>query len=249
MTQPVTQQPDVETAIKQMVEIIVDGWDPVQVILFGSRARGDFRDDSDVDLLVVLDEVESYSNQQLAIDRALACTRTPRDIKLATPSEVVRKATVVGTIERAALVEGKTLHVRGRGDPVAESVLQWLELSRMDLHAARILMAADPTEPALACFHVQQSAEKSLKAALVAERIDSPRIHHLIELRALLPEGLNIPGSDDELKQIGIWAEKSRYSFGYEEFTDPTAAWGIEMAQAIYDAVVAGLSERGVVVE
>ena len=239
----------INQAINQMVEIIVDGWDPVQVILFGSRARGDFGDDSDVDLLVVLDEVESYSDQQLAMERALKCIKTRCDIKLATPADVVRKATVAGTIERAAMVEGKTLHVRGRGDPVTEAVLQWLELSRMDLRGGRLLLAADPTEPALACFHVQQSAEKSLKAALVAERIDAPRRHNLNELRDLLPEGWEIPGSEAELKQIGRWAEKSRYSFGYEEFTDPTASWGIEMAQAIFDAVVAGLVQRGVMVE
>ena len=238
-----------DAAIRQMVEIIVDGWDPVQVVLFGSRARGDFHDDSDVDLLVVLDDVKDDSLQRREIDQALECTKTRRDIKLATPSDVLREATVAGTIERAAMLEGKTLHVRGRGDPVAESVLQWLDLSRMDLRGARNQMAAEPTEPALACFHVQQSAEKSLKAALVAERIDPPRIHHLIELRALLPEGWEIPGSDAELARIGKWAEKSRYSFGYEEFTDPIAAWGIETAQAIYDAVVAGLVERGVKVE
>lgn len=249
MTQEALSASGVDDAIKEMVKIIVDGWDPVQVILFGSRARGDFHDDSDVDLLVVLDDVEDYTRQRREIDQALECTKARRDIKLATPSEVVRRATVAGTIERAAMVEGKTLHVRGRGDPVAETVLQWLNLSRMDLRGAHNQMAADPTEPALACFHVQQSAEKSLKAALVAERIDPPRSHDLNELRDLLPEGWNIRGSDAELQQIGKWAEKSRYSFGYEEFTDPTAAWGIEMAQAIYDAVVAGLAERGVVVE
>ncbi|MCY3568909.1 MAG: HEPN domain-containing protein [Chloroflexi bacterium] len=249
MVQQFRSLSETDAAIRQMVEIIVDGWDPVQVVLFGSRARGDFHDDSDVDLLVVLDEIENYSEQQLAMHRALACTNTPRDIKLATPLDVVRKATVAGTIERAAMIDGKTLHVRGRGDPVAESVLQWLELSRMDLRGGRLMLAANPTEPALACFHVQQSVEKSLKAALVAERIDPPRIHHLLELRALLHQDWNIPGSDAELEQIGKWAEKSRYSFGYEEFTDSTAAWGIETAQAIYDAVVAGLAERGVVVE
>lgn len=249
MVQQVHSQAETEDAIKQMVEIIVDGWDPLQVILFGSRARGDNREDSDADLLVVLDEVDDYGGLRQAMVSALECTRMRRDIKLATPEDIVRKATVPGTIERAAMVEGKTLHVRGRGDPVTESVLRWLELARQDLRGGRILLAADPTEPALACFHVQQAAEKLLKAALVAEGIDPPRSHDLNELRDLLPDAWEIPATIAELERISKWAEKSRYSYDFEDFTDPTATWGITMAQAMYDAVVAELTRRGVTVE
>jgi HEPN domain-containing protein/predicted nucleotidyltransferase len=249
MVQRVQSASDTDNAIKQMVEIIVDGWDPVQVILFGSRARGDHREDSDADLLVVLDEVDDYGGLRLAIDTALDCTRMRRDIKLATPTDVVRMATVAGTIERAAMVEGRTLHVRGRGDPVTETVLRWLEMARRDLRGGRILLAADPTEPALACFHAQQAAEKSLKAALVAEGIDPPRSHDLTKLRDLLPETWETPGTTADLSRISPWAEKSRYSNDFEDFTDPTATWGISVAQAMYDAVVSGLTRRGVMVE
>lgn len=42
-----------ETVIRQMVEAIVDASDPEQVILFGSRGRGDFTESSDVDLIVI----------------------------------------------------------------------------------------------------------------------------------------------------------------------------------------------------
>jgi uncharacterized protein len=40
--------------IPTMVERIVHEFEPVQIILFGSQARGEARGDSDVDLLVVL---------------------------------------------------------------------------------------------------------------------------------------------------------------------------------------------------
>ena len=42
-----------DNLIGQMVQAIVDEVDPEQVILFGSRGRGDERQDSDVDLVVV----------------------------------------------------------------------------------------------------------------------------------------------------------------------------------------------------
>lgn len=239
----------VRQAIRQMVEIIVDGWDPVQVILFGSQARGDFHEHSDVDLLVVLDEVEDYARQRSDIEQALQCTGARRDVKLATPADVVRMATVAGTIERAAMVEGKTLHVRGRGDPVIETVLRWLEMARRDFRGARTLMSGSPSEPALACFHAQQAAEKSLKAALVLERIDPPRSHDLNELYDLLPDSWEIPATPEELKRISKWAQEARYEIAFEDFTDPTATWGISMAQAMYDAVVSELARRGVTVE
>lgn len=41
---------------KDLLASVVAYFDPVQVILFGSRARGDARLDSDYDLLVVLDD-------------------------------------------------------------------------------------------------------------------------------------------------------------------------------------------------
>ncbi len=249
MVQQVKSFGETDAAIRQMVEIIVDGWDPVQVVLFGSRARGDFHEDSDVDLLVVLDNVEDYPRQRREIDQALECTRTRRDIKLATPSEVVRKATVAGTIERAAIVDGKTLHVRGGGDPVHDAVTQWLEYAQVDFRAAHHWAAADPTEPLLACYHAQQATEKTLKAALVAERIDPPRTHDLNELHDLLPEEWRLPSAGDDLEQLTDWAAKSRYPNGREDLTDELASWGIETAQALYDGVVAGLAERGVVVE
>ena len=45
--------PVTDALLDQMVQAIVAEVDPEQVILFGSRARGDAREDSDVDLVVV----------------------------------------------------------------------------------------------------------------------------------------------------------------------------------------------------
>ena len=42
-----------EKLIQKMVGIIVNEVDPEKVVLFGSRARGDARPDSDVDFIVV----------------------------------------------------------------------------------------------------------------------------------------------------------------------------------------------------
>ena len=51
-----------DTLIDQMVKAVVDEVDPEQVILFGSRARGEEQEDSDVDLVVV--EAEPFGRER-----------------------------------------------------------------------------------------------------------------------------------------------------------------------------------------
>lgn len=51
----IAQEPKVERAIALFLDALRTGYAVHEVRLYGSRARGDFRPDSDVDLAVVLD--------------------------------------------------------------------------------------------------------------------------------------------------------------------------------------------------
>ena len=59
--------PVTDALLDQMVQAIVAEVDPEQVILFGSRARGDAREDSDVDLVVV--EAEPFGKDSEPVPR------------------------------------------------------------------------------------------------------------------------------------------------------------------------------------
>jgi len=50
------QHANAEDALADVVARLVAGLDPIAIYLFGSRARGDARADSDFDLLVVMDD-------------------------------------------------------------------------------------------------------------------------------------------------------------------------------------------------
>ena len=101
-----------ELAIELMVERLVDRFDPDQIILFGSQARGTAAPGSDVDLLVIMPVSGSKRAKQLEMRVALHDIAVAKDIILATPDEVARRRDIVGTIIRPALREGKVLYAR-----------------------------------------------------------------------------------------------------------------------------------------
>ncbi|MBA3424615.1 MAG: nucleotidyltransferase domain-containing protein [Rubrobacter sp.] len=103
----------VEEWLPSVVERIVERFDPVRVILFGSRARGDAGPHSDVDLLVVMpDGIDDERRVTVEIRRLLRDMPAAKDIVVTTPEEIERRGDLVGTVLRPALREGKILYER-----------------------------------------------------------------------------------------------------------------------------------------
>ena len=98
--------------ISTMAERIVRDFQPVQIILFGSHARGDAHSQSDVDLLVVFAELADKRKTAVDIRRALADLPVAKDILVTTPEELTRQRDWVGTVLRAAQREGEILYER-----------------------------------------------------------------------------------------------------------------------------------------
>jgi predicted nucleotidyltransferase len=101
-----------QALIRRIVKRIVQQFDPEQVILFGSQARGDAGPDSDVDLLVVMDVKGSRLEKTVEIQLALREFLVPLDILVTTPEDFAWRKDVVGTIEWPAAREGKVLYAR-----------------------------------------------------------------------------------------------------------------------------------------
>ena len=110
--------------ISTMVARIVGQFQPTSILLFGSQARGDAKESSDVDLLVVMREVPDKRQAAIEIRRSLRDLPVSKDIVVATPDEVARRRHVVGTIIHAALREGRVVYEQHRsgstlGTPLA----------------------------------------------------------------------------------------------------------------------------------
>jgi len=95
-----------------MVRRIAAEFDPDQIILFGSHARGLAGADSDVDLLVVMPVEGSKRAKQLEIRTAVRDVHVPKDIIVSRSEEFQWRKDTVGTIEYPAVREGKILYAR-----------------------------------------------------------------------------------------------------------------------------------------
>lgn len=80
--------PALDAVLPLIVGRIVRASDPVRIILFGSRARGRQRDDSDYDLLIVLDAIEDRRSARIAIRRSFEDVPVSADVLVATADEV-----------------------------------------------------------------------------------------------------------------------------------------------------------------
>jgi predicted nucleotidyltransferase len=99
-----------EDVIPELVAAIVRNCRPLRIILFGSRARGDHRSSSDVDLLVVLQEVPDKRALAAGIRDDLANVPVAKDIFVTTPQEIDEERELVGSFLHHAMQDGKVLY-------------------------------------------------------------------------------------------------------------------------------------------
>ena len=100
--------------VRAVVEQVVAEADPLRVILFGSRATGAARPDSDIDLLVVMPD---GTDRRAAMTRIGSRLRRPGvgiDLLVTTPAVLATRGNDPGLIYRTVLQTGRDLYSAAR---------------------------------------------------------------------------------------------------------------------------------------
>ena len=100
--------------LSEMVKRIREATNPERIVLFGSRARGNARADSDYDLLVIKESDEPRYKRSAPLYTRLADLPVEVEIVVYTPEEVRDWSQVPQAFVSTALREGKVLYERAR---------------------------------------------------------------------------------------------------------------------------------------
>jgi predicted nucleotidyltransferase len=96
--------------LQEIVARIARAMRPRKIVLFGSRARGEARPQSDIDLLVIADSTEPRYRRSAPLYGLLSDILAPMDILVYTPAEVDDWREVPQAFVTTALREGKVLY-------------------------------------------------------------------------------------------------------------------------------------------
>jgi predicted nucleotidyltransferase len=98
--------------LNEMHTIIVKEFSPEKIYIFGSFARGEATEDSDLDLLLEFKEIQNKRGLIIQIRKALANIPCPKDILVATLKEIESYKDKNWSIYSQAIKEGKLIYDR-----------------------------------------------------------------------------------------------------------------------------------------
>ena len=207
--------------LKRIVEIIVKELEPDKIILFGSRARGDYKEDSDYDILVLKRGIKPEERRRLIgkIEFSLfkAKIYIPTDILVLSESDFIKLSNDVSTVYPVIYREGKVIYEK--------KTKKWLDFALHDLRWA-VIHASLP----------QQTIEKSLKAVIVSKGIVPPKTHNIKALYGEINKlGIEIPKYIEHAVDLTPYAFTTRYPDDYIPVSKGEYEEAYEIALKVYE--------------
>ena len=230
---------------------VYDAVRPESVILFGSRARGDYRPDSDIDLLIISDDLSKsgYMKAQSAAREAarrLYGDYFGADLALMPLEKYKECRNGINHLAAQAARDGVDMNgEKQEYQRDAETAFDWADVRQRVINANRELISMDvqisgsgPQEGI--GFHAQQSLENILKGWISAFGGEYGNTHELGELIGIIrsnPHENETPAGE-ELAWLTGYAVEYRYEGAQLVMDDP-----VELYFGI-DRVVSAVEER-----
>lgn len=254
------QSAGTESHTEKIVEALATRFKPACIYLFGSRARGDHRPDSDYDIYMEVSRANWPEDEDHTLNGILIGFRDAQ-VHVRVPGWLRKKKDEPGNITWDVAREGILLYntrgfrrvipsepplrVREPAPRNPRALAEWLRLARLDFDLVMHLSSDIERWKEPICFHAQQSAEKYLKALGMSAGRSLPPIHDLPTLlhdaRSL---GFILGGLDRHCQRLTRYAIEGRYpapeGVGFpvrRRISLDNAADAIGHAQAIKSAV------------
>lgn len=263
---PVNQSTKDSASSSTIDRVVSDlmAYGPEKIILFGSAARGDADEYSDLDFIVVKNTDQRFLPRLVDVAAYL-----PRDMSIDalvyTPQELRRMVEAGNPFIESALNDGKVLYDKTPGDELRELISssygrvekgyavkkpletarRWLAQAEHSLRVTRLLL--DDGMKADACFHAEQTAQLVLKAFLYSLGRRNINIHSVQELASRCAE------ADDAFSafmEYGTFLDRyylsTRYpdalpepAVPFQSFTEKEARAALEYATEMVETVKA----------
>lgn len=109
---PVREKPPLPKVIREVVDKIAADYRPQRIILFGSYARGEADEDSDLDLLIVKETDQRPIERWMTVKRLLRDRRRKLSVSplVYTPRELQARLAIHDFFIRDVLAEGETVY-------------------------------------------------------------------------------------------------------------------------------------------
>ena len=181
--------------IQATCDDIVREFDPLQVILFGSYAYGTPTEDSDVDLLVVMDIPESETRRQTIEIRQRIPHRFSMDLLVRSPKEIAYRISYNDWFLREIMEKGEVLYgcdnvckrsVKKKKSGMNPLTLEWIETAESNYASARHFHQEQKSMYDIICFQSQECISKYLKAWLQENDVRFTKTHDLEKLLDLI---------------------------------------------------------------